>query len=1028
MAAASPQYRWPEVVLLRAGTDPGGLELPHDLDLTTDDVADDGVRWLSQLWQREEVRAAVHGASPSLTQAIEQLTTAEQPDHTAVRRAVASVASYLLRWRGRCTPFGRFAGVAIAHIGREPKIRWGSDHRVTSRMDAGLLASVIAHLQAVPELRDQLHVVINNTATLRGGRLVAPGVPSAGDTTSLASLEVSVPATPPVLALLEIAARPVRYSELRTLLSRRFPVDDQQRIDMVLEPLLDQRLLISGLWAPSTCQDTLSHLCEELVAAGANTIPEIADLVRELQATREALSDTQAIGELPRELGHRLCAFSLAARQPFASDTVLDCDVQIPKQLAQEASDAAQLLLRLSPHAVGDPIWRDYHARFRARYGVDALVPVLELVADSGLGYPVGYLGSARSRAQSTVQERDRVLASLIQRATMDGAEEIVLTEELVDALANGELRDMQLPARIEVAVEVQSASIEDLKYGRFMLAVTGAPRPGSSMIGRFVDLLPADDRAALAENFAVTNEDAVAVQLSFPPRQARNENITRTGRLLPHVLPLSEHHGRDPHLVALADVAVTTIGPRFEVIEISTGRRIEPRVLHALQSTTQMPALARLLSELPTARCTRYGAFSLGLSEALPYVPSFRYRRTVLSPAQWRLERARMPKRHAPNRDWAAALTEWRRGWRVPRYVALLDHDRRQPLDLDHPLHRQLLRDRLDRIPAVRLQKTAEPAQLGWIGRSHELVFPLLLDNPDSAAQDAVTAPAPSCLAMPSDTDFPGASQVVCARLYGHPDRFDTILTEHLPVVLNSLAAQGKAPLWWFRRHRDFHRPDTDQYIALYLRMAEPNDYAAATAVLGQWAQRLRLDRLLADLTLSTHEPHTQRWGTGTALDAARAVFAADSAAAIAQISLSLREGVDATALSAASLVDLADSVAASHGAGTAWLRDELTHERGRLVFELRDLAWQLHSAAQSGLAPIAAGSPVHRAWRARATTAAAFREAFPHHRIPNRVLHDLAHLHHIRAIGVDPDREQVARRLARACALRHAADPRER
>ena len=41
-----------------------------------------------------------------------------------------------------------------------------------------------------------------------------------------------------------------------------------------------------------------------------------------------------------------------------------------------------------------------------------------------------------------------------------------------------------------------------------------------------------------------------------------------------------------------------------------------------------------------------------------------------------------------------------------------------------------------------------------------------------------------------------------------------------------------------------------------------------------------------------------------------------------------------------------------------------------------------------------------------------------------PQPVLRSLLHLHHVRAIGVEPDRERITHRLARAIALQRTAD----
>ncbi|MGH3869244.1 MAG: hypothetical protein ACRDQ4_24675 [Pseudonocardiaceae bacterium] len=58
-ARSSAVYRWAGAALLRASTDPGGLDLPENLDLFGEDSAQQGLAWLSAVWQREEVRAAL---------------------------------------------------------------------------------------------------------------------------------------------------------------------------------------------------------------------------------------------------------------------------------------------------------------------------------------------------------------------------------------------------------------------------------------------------------------------------------------------------------------------------------------------------------------------------------------------------------------------------------------------------------------------------------------------------------------------------------------------------------------------------------------------------------------------------------------------------------------------------------------------------------------------------------------------------------------------------------------------------------
>ncbi|SMD23895.1 thiopeptide-type bacteriocin biosynthesis domain-containing protein [Lentzea albidocapillata] len=1020
--SASPVYRWSGVALLRASTDPGGLDLPTTLDLPGEDAAKQCQTWLSQVWQREDVRAAVVHASPALSRQIDDLLSAPSRDARTMHRAVLSLASYLVRWQQRPTPFGLFAGVGMARIGTGAKVQWGREHSVAVRADASWLGDILTRLHRCQGLLDRLPVVVNDAGTVRGDRFAAPGSPPVGAATTLAPVEVSVRHSRPVRAALEAARAPIPFAALRAVLLSQFATASEHQIDRVLRGLLDEGLLISSLWAPMTGLDALGHACAVLKAADALTIAEIRGTVHELTAIHRDLSTGGSAVAPTSAVADRMRALSTAAKVPLVVDTILDCDVLIPEQVAQEASDAVRVLLRLSPYAFGYPAWRDYHTRFRSRYGTGALVPVLELVADSGLGLPAEYLGSAHGRAARKVSERDEKLLALIQRAIMDGSGEIVLTDQVIEDLTAGDRADLvHLPPRVEVAVEVRAESVEALARGRFGLAMTGTPRPGSSMAGRHAYLLPDEGREILAGTYTAAGPGTIAAQLSFAPRRRRNENVARTGQLLPHVIPVAEHRGTDEHLIPLAGLAITTDESRFHLIELSTGRRVEPRVTHALEAGVQTPPLARFLAEITTARSAVYKAFHFGAAAQLPYLPRIRYRRTILSPARWLLASGDLPGHDASMAEWQAGLDSWRARWRVPERVALVDHDRRQPVDLGHPLHRLLLRTRLERADRLELRETSAPKDLAWLGRAHEVLMPLVLDAPSPEVPSFVASVARAVTRTAGH--LPGNSTVLCAQIYGHPARFDEILIERVPGLIDAFGDQ--APPWWFRRHREMRRPEVDQYLAVYLRLSDASAYGSAAERVATWADSLHRDRLLSHLTLATHEPQTGRYGHGSALDRAQDVFATDSVAALAQISAAVKTGGHPQALAAASMVDLTVRFARTTHDGLGWLISELRQEHGRVDPALRNQALELADpdGAWTTLRSLPGGEHVVAAWQARAEALTAYREDLVQQRNPLSVLGSLLHLHHIRAVGVDPAIERVTGRLARACVLRHTA-----
>lgn len=894
--------------LIRATTYPAGMSVLEAPDMTgaADVVADAGSAWLKQVWQRDEVRWAVAVASPVLARQIEEAVTAHRvSEGRQIRRLVRSLASYLLRWQGRATPFGLFAGVATANVGDGAVVRWGERHRAVVGADAQWLAAVVDDLERQSALLERLPVVANTAALVRGGRLIAPGRPPDGRPDALAPLEVSVRHTPPVRLAMQAARRPIPFHDLTVRLTAAYPTVSRERVRALLAELVAQNFLITSLRGPMTVPDALGYVNAHLAAVNADEAPDAAGTARELRAIHGEMArhndtvDPASAQTIRVALAERMEAISEAAPQPLTVDTALDCEIGLPQEVIHEAQAAASALLRLTPYPFGYPRWKEFHVRFRRHYGVGAVVPVRDLVADSGLGFPAGYLGSPAANTTRTLTDRDETLLALLQRSVMGGREEIVLTEQLIRELTVGDPTEVLPPPRVELAFQIHAPSVTAIQDGVFQLVVTATPRPGSSMAGRFAGLLTDTGRKALADAYACVSTDVpdvVAAQLSFSPRRRRSENVARTPLLLPQTISLSEHRDTDADgdVIDLQDLAVTADVRQLYLVQLSTGRCVEPRVLHALEAGTLTPPLARFLAEVTIGRCAVCKGFDWGAAVRLPYLPRLRYRRTVLTPARWLLTASDLPPRTAPSTAWNAAFEAWRGRLRAPASVVLGEADLRLPLDLDQPLHRSLLRARLDHAREVELQEAPAPDGMAWFGRPHEVLVHMQSVGPRALTQQAKSMP-PLRIVERDTGHLPGRSRWLCAEVYGHPARQDEILTDHLPDLVGRWS---DLPLWWFRRHRDTTRPDSEQYLVLYVPLPEATHYGQAAARVGEWAAGLRDQSLLREIRFGTYQPEAGRYGHGEALAAAEAVFSADSAAAIAELTLVTNDGLPAEAV----------------------------------------------------------------------------------------------------------------------------------
>ncbi|MEW1829038.1 lantibiotic dehydratase [Streptomyces sp. NPDC088196] len=1012
---AVANYQWQGAAMLRATTGPGPADLPRTLDL--DDVTVTR-GWLNRIWQREEARSALELATPVLSAAIAAVVQGKQSDPRQVRRTALSTASYLLRWQHRPTPLGLFAGTAPLSVGTRASVRWRDKHRVAIRPDAEWVTDIILRLQRSPELMQRIPLVANNAAHVRGDRLVAPGPPADGYAQLLAPVEISVRNARPVVAAMDAARTPIAYLDLHTHLRDRFPQATADQIDTLLGSLIEQQLLITSLWAPMTTVDAFQHLCRELEKYEADTVPDIRDLVHALNTVREDVSAHQPMhsGPSASAVAARMRDLSPVTATPLLIDTALDCEVQLPQAVVAEVQAAVAGLYRTTPQPYGYQHWRDYHRRFRTRYGVGALVPVMELVADSGLGLPAGYVGSDRGSAPKLLTDRDEVLLAMVQQVLMDGRDELRLTDAMIDTLEKAAGSDeRQFVPRVEVAFEVHAPGTTALARGAFDVLLTSVPRPGSSMAGRFAHVLPPLQQDALATTYR-GSPGALPAQLVFPPRRRRNENVTRTPRLLPHVIELSGHQTADETTIPLTDIAVTADARSFHLVQTSTGSHIDVRVLHALEGGTQTPPLARFLAEVATGRYAAYKPFHFGAAARLPFLPRVRYRRTILTQARWLLTAEDLPGRTAQAEQWDQAFDAWRDRLRVPHRIAMMEYDQRLPLSLTHPVHRRVLRAALDSLRRLELREVPDGDAHGWIGRAHEIWLSLGLPQPEDTD---VPRPRP---ATPTATmrHLPGAGDVLHAQLHTHARRYDEILDRHLPRLL---AAFGNTPpTWWFTRHREMARPDADQHLDLTLHLPQ-GAYGTAAEHVHTWAETLHNLGLASGLVLATYQPQTGRFGHGAAMDAAHQVFAADSAAALAQLQLAERTDAFAPqALAAASSLDLVTQLAPSAAEAEEWLVRNIPQGEGRLDRTMRSQVLELAiSDGEFALTALPGGRQVSEAWRARAVALDVYRNTLAQERDPLTVARSLLHQHHVRALGVSPSIETTTLRLVRSAALQH-------
>ena len=646
-----------------------------------------------------------------------------------------------------------------------------------------------------------------------------------------------------------------------------------------------------------------------------------------------------------------------------AVDLRADVEAILPPAVVRQAGRAAAALVAVAPPW---PAWVEYHQAFIDRWGPGAAVPLRDVL--NLLGFPAGYRNSAR-RAPAGFTARDRLLGQLAQHSALDGCNEVVLDDALIGRLRGDDDRP-PIP-HTELRFALAADTLHDLDRGAFTLTVLSGSRHAGVSAARFLHLLTPTELASFRQvyqHLPTTQPGAATVQLSGPPLDARLASVARTPEVLP-VLPVGDFHPAPPWTVD--DLAVAGDGRRLWLVSQTTGRPVEPLLCNSVLLPSLQQPLMRYLTEIWAAWNAPCSRFDWGHAAALPFLPRVRHGRAILHPARWIIDPAALPARTAGWPQWHDAWQDHRDRRRLPQHVLVGQDDVRLRLDLDNPAHLALLRHDLDRHPRTMISEAPGPA--GWIGnRPAELVLTLT---------HTVPATPPARPARPASTvrHWPGRPQWLEARMSG---RVDAILTDLARRPADHLPAG-----WWFLRY-----PQPEPHLRLRIPLTDAERFSDVARHLADWVDDLHDGGAVHDYGLHPYRPET-RHGTGPALAAAEAVFAADSSAVLRRMT------GDRQATTAAGMIAIADGFT---GDGLAWLAAHAPHLTGPRL-----------NPAQLDLAR----SPLREVHLAAAL--AAYRSHVDADgRDPAVVLADLLHLHHARMIGVDPASERHCLRLARTIA----------
>jgi thiopeptide-type bacteriocin biosynthesis protein len=884
-----------------------------------------------------EVRRALAIGSPSLLESLDRTS----PSNEKAQKLLAKLRRFLVRMSTRPTPYGTFAGVALARWGSHTDVSLDRTFRTRTRVDMDWLVQYVLGLEAQSAIRNQLRWVANSAAWIHHGRvLLSARVPAlAGNSSGSASIA----ATAVARRAFKLARAPIPYASLIEQLMAATPSATEQKVEHVLQQMWEFGFLRTELMPPITVEDPITWVRDRLapITGGKALRVQLDGLLNAI-----ALCDTVAVEHVPSALR------KAAAHAGFLGRTQTEMPLQVDMALglsrnhlssaiAEEAAHAAELLLRLTPAPIGPPNVEGYRQKFLGRYGQDREVPLLELLHHEwGLG-PIGsHAWSGGGIEPARAARRAETLQNLALGAIRDGRLSVDLDEEILSRLETHTPTADHIPSSIDLNLFVLALSAPAVDAGEFQLVVgpnLGAPAAGRNL-GRFAYLLGSPARDALnqvARREEEYDRELITAEIAYLPQNFRTANVA----LRPAVRHYEVTHGVSAavdadHVVPLNELVVGIRRGRFYVRWLTHNVEVCFAWSHML-NPNQASAECQFLSEISRDGIAQLSSFDWGPASGYVFLPRVGSGRSILQCAQWRLDPS-VQGREAPVEraelfsDWFA---RWRQRWWVPRHVYLSWADNRLLYDLDDPAQVEDLRGELREGRGqgqCLLQEALPGPQHAWLPsadgghRIVELVVSLGLRGVPPKV-DAVDVPKERPVVSEITSDIrlrsPG-SDWLYLKLYCPRSAEDEILAGPVRNLCCEIDKMRIVDDWFFVRYAD-----TDPHLRLRFRAAPERLIEALFPRLCAWASRLMADGKCQKFAFDTYDREVERYGGPDATRSAEALFAADSRAVVDMLAHAPR--VDRVALAVVTIDDLLASLGLDAAARLLWLKRVVTSRK---------------------------------------------------------------------------------------------------
>lgn len=800
----------------------------------------------------------LYWSSPQLYETVQQFKKGNV-DASRQHKLMHTLKKYAIRASTRSTPYGIYAGCALADINNDGALSAKISQRKV-RIDMGLLQQIVKKIAQHPTLWMHLRYQVNDSLYHIAGqhRFVESVAEEGKYQYQISSIDQT--------SLLDKLIALIQQNKALTIADMYVQLNEDTsyvEFEAFAGELIETQLLVSELQLGLTAGKeivrvaaVLERLSELPVAAA------FLDLLGDIQKILNKF-ETLPLGVLPIDDIHHLeiVLKELGIEVPQQHIFHADLKQAVPAPLAlplKELGKAISILSKLSHTVSPLEVQLDrFKKRFSEKYETQE-VPLAEVLdPEFGIGFPA--TDSIGNIGHNSLAERMNLPAKKkTSKATQECNAWLRDRMEGMDDLKQGlQLQDKDLEKLEDTSDQLAgyfTVMGSCLPAGNILLQHAGGAH-ANILLGRFAYL---DEEIGafcrqLAEDEMKANEHVIFAEIVHIP-EGRVGNIARREKLFHYEIPFLAASGVDAEKqLHIEDIMVSVQRDEIVLRSRKWNKPLIPRLSNAHNYTNSTLAIYKFLASLQHQGKSGFEINWGSLSQHRRFLPRISYKQFILHRATWLLRESDIKCILQAN-DTLAALRLFLSRWAVARLVCFCEGDNELFIDTGNDGYLQVLLKEMRDCNTVKLVEWLFDDSVSAPGGKSEpfaqqFILPLAKQHPVSIR------PLVKATKGEVQRAFEPGSEWIYCKIYCGAKASDNILKMIKPVIDDLLKEQVIDQAFFIRY--------IDPHYHIRLRLHLPDDkYATVIKCIYDILHPYLESRLVWKIQQDTYQREIERYG----------------------------------------------------------------------------------------------------------------------------------------------------------------------